>query len=339
MATSGTYNFTVTRNDIIREAMLNTGKIGQTESPTAQETTDCARKLNLLVKQWMGKADFAPGLKMWTRYRGDLILSSSKGIYTLSPTGDNWAVGVTLSLTPNQPNLNETTSTAAAIVGATAIFVSTTAAAGFSVNDFVVFQNASGDISSTTCSAVNLGTGQITVPAITVAMNSGAQVWNYTTKGQSPLELQSVILRDNQENDTPIDYMSLQAYEALPTKVQPGYLSDPTSCYYEPTVISGTPRSGSLYLDVAGAQDVTKQLHIVCLSPIQDFDNPLDNPEYSQEWYRALCWGLTKEICPMFNAVWTKEMGELYNDAVLMAREVNPETTDVYFQPGEQFWA
>ena len=53
MALSGTYAFSVTITDIIREAMLNVGAIGEGEVPTAQEFTDCQRKANMLVKQMM----------------------------------------------------------------------------------------------------------------------------------------------------------------------------------------------------------------------------------------------------------------------------------------------
>ncbi len=52
MALSGTWAFTIVRDEIIREALLNIGAIGEAEIPTAQEVTDCARKLNTLVKQW-----------------------------------------------------------------------------------------------------------------------------------------------------------------------------------------------------------------------------------------------------------------------------------------------
>ena len=51
MSTSGTYTFTVTRDDIIREAMLNIGKLDAYGSIDPQETTDCARKLNMMCKQ------------------------------------------------------------------------------------------------------------------------------------------------------------------------------------------------------------------------------------------------------------------------------------------------
>ena len=331
--TSGNFVYTVTRDTVIRNAMLNIGKLAGTETPTAQETTDCAVFLNMMVRQWMGRQDMANGLKMWSRYRGDLLLSAVKGIYTLSPSGDNWAAGVTLSLNPNQPNLNEGVTTAASAQGATTLTVSTAQAAGFTVNDYVVVQNANNDISSMQCSAVNTGTGVITVPALPVAVLSGAVIWNYTTKGQPPLEIQSAILRDSQENDTPLNYMTLQEYEALPTKCQPGYLSDPTAIYYEPTTtVSGGIRSGVIYLDVAGESDVTKQIHIVALRPLQNFTNPLDVPDFPEDWELPLSLGLSRLIAPMFNAVWTPEMDSNLTQALGIAKETTSETTTMYFQ-------
>lgn len=336
MATSGAYTFTVSRDDVIREAMLNIGKIGDTESPTPTETTDCARKLNMLLKQWMGRLDFAPGLKMWTRYRGDLFLSSSKGIYTLSPSGDNWAAGVAVNIgNLNIPNYNQATLTAAVAANGTVIRIGSVAAAGVTAGDFAVTQLASGDISSNVVQSVNVGAGTVTlVTGITSAANSGALFWNYTTKGQPILEAQSASLRDSQFNDTPLDYMTLQAYEALPTKVQPGYVSDPTSVYLEPQLSSTPLRSATLYLDVAGAQDVTKLIHIVGLRPVQDMVNPGDNFDLPQEWFLPLSFGLGKLICPMFNATWTKELDGNLNDAIALARQSQTaETTEIYFQP------
>src|SRR5450755_2172900 len=97
--------------DIVREMMLNCGAIGESETPTAQEYNDCGRKLNMMVKQWMGKQDFAPGLKMWTRDRGDLFLSYSQYQYQLGPTGDNFATSVSggsFNQTYNQTQLTAT---------------------------------------------------------------------------------------------------------------------------------------------------------------------------------------------------------------------------------------
>jgi|SRR5882762_660488 len=335
MPSSGTYTFTVSRDDVIRSAMLNIGKIGDTESPTPNETTDCARFLNMMVKQWQGRQDFAPGLKMWTRYRGDLFLSSTRGFYTLSSSGDNWAVGVAAPLVTNTPNYNQATLVAAAAANATTLSVGTTAIAGITAADFVVVQLNSGDIYSTTVSTVNSGAGTFTIPAtgLPSAAASGSYVWNYTTKGQPILEVTTAILRDPQNNDTPLDYMTVQSYEMLATKVQPGYLSDPTSIYLEPQLSGTAVRSTTLYTDVAGAQDVTKRIHIVGLRPVQDFVNPTDNPDFPQEWFLPLSLGLSKLIAPMFNALWTREMEDNLNIALGMAKSTTAETTELYFQP------
>ena len=347
MSTSGTYTFTTTRDTIIRNSMLVIGKIGDAESPTINEITDCSNFLNMLMKQWQGRQDFAPGLKMWTRARGDLICSTTQGIYTLSPQGDNWAGGVAKPLSDGWPNYNLATTTATSGSASNTVTIglntftgqSATSITGYTVGDFIVVQLVSGDIFSSTVASFSPTTGVITMtsnlPAIPNQPNSvgiGAMVWNYTTKQQPPLDIQTCVLRDSLQNDTPINYMTLPVYEALPTKIQPQFTSDPTSIYYEPQLTSGALRSGTLYLDVAGVQDVTKVLHIVGLRPVQDCTNPNDNVDFPQEWLRALTFGLAKDIAPMFNAPWSKEMEDNYNNSLALAKETTPETTQMYFQ-------
>jgi hypothetical protein len=169
---------------------------------------------------------------------------------------------------------------------------------------------------------------------LTGAALANAYVFNYTTKAQRPLAIVTCILRDINNNDTPMNVMTLQDYEILPTKTMASFQSDPTAYYYESHFVTGTSNQGpgQLYLDVGGAQDVTKHLHIVYMRPIMDFNNPGDNPEYPQQWYRALCWGLAREISGMFDAVWTQDMDLNYREAVAMAREADSETTSMYFQ-------
>ena len=332
MATSGTYTFTVTRDDIIREAMLNIGKLDVYGQIDPSETADCARKLNMLVKTWMGRLDYAPGLKMWTRQRGDLFLSSTKYQYNLGPTGDNWAGGC--AALPGQNYGTDQLVTGAAAAAVT-LFTGVGSTGNFTVGDYCVVELDSGDIFTTTITAVNSGAGSITIAAgLPSSASSGNYIYNYTNKAQRPLEIVTAILRDSNQNDTPLDYMTLQTYEALPTKTSSAYVSDPTAIYYEPQIGNNGPSgaNGALYIDCGGAQDVTKQIHIVYLRPVQDFNSPLDNPEYPQEWYSALCWGLAKQIAPMFNATWSQICEANYLEAVTFARHSNTETSDVYFQ-------
>jgi hypothetical protein len=324
MSTSGTYAFTVTRDDIIREAMLNIGKLDAYGTIDAQETTDCSRKLNMLVKQWMGRYDFAPGLKIWTRQRADLFLSSTKYRYNLGPSGDNWAAGVT-----KVSGANYATQTLASSAAAAATTLTFTSSANFTVGDYVVVQLNSGDTFSTTVASISSPSITLTT-GLPSAANAGVYVWNYTTKGQRPLEIVTAVLRDTSASDSPLDFMTVQTYEQLPTKTSSSYVGDPTAIYYEAQLTNG-----NLYIDTGGAQDVTKVIHIVYLRPIQDFNAALDNPEYPAEWFNALCWGLSKQICPMFSAVWTPEMDANYTEALAYAREANPDTTEIYFQSNQ----
>lgn len=336
MGLSNSFSFTVTQTDIVRESMLNIGAIGEAEVPTAQEFTDCGRKLNMMVKQWQGSQDFAPGLKMWERARGDLFLSSSKGIYQLGPTGDNFAASVATSNDPSVTyQTNQLSQTAAA--GATALSFSSVS--NFTLGDFVVVQLDSGDIFSTTVGAVNTGPKTITLGnsnTLPSQASASAYVWNYSQKGQRPLGIVTCVLRDSSNNDIPMNVMTLQDYELLPTKTSPQYLQDPTAWYYESQIGSqlNTPiitGPGMIYLDCGGAQDVTKHLHMVWVRPIMDFVNPGDNPEYPQQWYRALCWGLSREICAMFDAEWTRDMDANLTESLAMARQADVDTTSLYF--------
>lgn len=346
MALSNSYSFTVSATDIINEAMLNCGAIGEGETPTAQEYSDCLRKLNMMVKQWCGKQDFAPGLKMWTRQRGDLFLSSSQGVYQLGPTGDNWAGGVATSANSTVlSNFNTNQLTATAASGTSTLTVGTGQIANFTLGDFLVVELDSGDIFSSSVGSINAGAGTLTLGNSQVMpsqASSNAYVWNYSQKAQRPLAIETVVLRDSANNDIPLNRMTLEDYELLPTKTSPQYLQDPTAFYYESQIGSGllTPVNtggGNLYLDCGGAQDVTKHLHIVYLRAVMDLVNYSDNPEYPQQWYRALCWGLTREICPMFDAEYTEDIKENLLESLGMARQGDPETTTLYFEANAEY--
>lgn len=340
MALSNSFSFTVTATDVIREAMLNIGAIGEAEVPTAQEFIDCQRKLNMLIKQWMGTQDFAPGLKMWTRQRGDLFLSSSQGSYQLGPTGDNWAGGCAALPNANfgQQQLSGNTASGSAV-----LTFGVGKVGNFTNGDFVVVQVSSGDIFSSTVASINSGAGTVTMNAVLptgVTAGANSYVWNYTIKAQRPLAIVTAVLRDSQNNDIPLNVMTLQDYEYLPTKAMPTYLGDPTAWYYEsqigsdqysPVITGG----GRFYTDVGGAQDVTKRIHCVYLRPVMDIVNPGDNFEYPQQWYRALAWGLSREIVSMFDAEWDSSSDLNYREAVAMARQADVETTSLHFQQFE----
>lgn len=327
-STSGSYTFSVTRDDIIRTMMLDLGALGEGENPTPAEISDSARKLNMLAKQWMGNTDFAPGLKVWTRKRADLFLQTNQFVYQVGQTGiDHW-VESTTGLTYPQ-SYGQTTLTANAAIAATVLQVASTSQ--FNILDYIGIQIGQG-IFWSTITAIGVGTVTIPAPGLTAAALANAYVWNYTKKGIRPLTLITASLRDIYANDTDLRMIkTVETYEALPTKTAPTSVGDPTAVFYESHFKNQAP-NGRLYLDVGCPQDVTKHLHCVYLSPVEDFVNPGDAPDYPQQWYRPLVLGLGRECAGMLDCAWTPELEANLQDSLAIARQADPENTDVFFQ-------
>lgn len=328
-STSGSYTFSVTRDDIIVAAMLDIGALAEGEYPTSQEFTDCAFRLNMLVKQWMGDTDFAPGMKVWTRKRADLFLDTTLYTYRLGQTGDNWVDSTTGLQYPNA--FGQTTLTANAAIAATVLPVATTAT--LNVNDFIGILLGTGNWYWTTVASFNSVAGTVTIPApgLPSAASSTTFVVNYTNKGIRPVKLITAVLRDQYWNDTPLSTMTVERYESLPTKAMPTNSGDPTSLLYESQWSPSAP-NGRIYLDVGSPQDVTKRIHCTYLAPVQDFLNPGDAPDYPQQWYLPLVLQLGKLISGMFDCDWPQTNEELLREALAIARQADPKVTDAYFE-------
>lgn len=314
MATSGVYSFGVTRDDVIRQAMLNIGKLDPFETPDSQQTSDFGFVLNMMCKQWMGKADFAPGLKVWTRKRGYLFLSTNAGAYTVGPGAVGWTNAFV-----------NTTSAVAAGAGSVSLTLSSLSGVVSGYNLGII--QTDGSLFWTTISAL---VGSVaTVGALPVGAAAGAQVYVYATAAQQPILIEAVVLRDSYNSDTPMNIMgSTQDYDFLPSKAQLTNQSDPSAIYYEFQL-----GNSNLYIDVGTAQDLTKYLVITYQEPVQDFTTSLDAPYYPQEWYLALCWGLSKLICPQCNRIWTPLMEENFKSALAIAGRKDPEISSLYFIP------
>lgn len=317
MATSGTYSFSVSRDDIIRQALLNIKRLDPHESPTATETADCSRVLNMMCKQWMGKSDFAPGLKVWSRKRGYMLLSNT-GVYTIGVAQSGWTNALA-------------TITKLSVSGAAAApTVTPTSVVGMAAAYNIAIALASGAMFYTTIVSVLSGVVTLTAP-LPSAASAGAAVYCYQSTAQNPTALETALLRDGDYSDTPLRLMTVQTYDQLPNKADPYNIGDPTALLYEEGVSTTAIR-----LDVGRAQDLSKYLVLTYMEPVQDFVNPLDTPYYPQQWYLALCWGLSEQVSPMFGANWTDKMENLKNIALQIARNHSAENTEIYFQPGAE---
>ena len=315
MSTSGTITYATSRTKIIGLAMKSIGALPGNGTPDANEAVDVGDFLNMMLKGWQARADFAPGLKLWKRRRADLYFEEDTNSFSLGPSGGHWT----------ETSYSRTLTAAAAASASTITASITNATSG----DYIGVELSNGDIHWTTINGAPSGSTITLTAVLPSAASLGAYVFNYTTKGPRPDNLETVVLRDTDGNDSPVGFMTLQEYMAIPDKANTTSSGDPSAVYYEPQLTNGV-----LYLDVAGVADVTKKLHTVWLEPIEDMTAAADELDMPQVWYLPVVLGLAKLIAPMFGAVWTQEMETNYTMALVGARSAYPETSVAHFEPG-----
>lgn len=314
MPTSGSVDFSVTRNDLILAALRAAKIIAKDQTPDANHITTGAEALNMIVKQWQGRADFGANLKVWSRKTAYLFLQSGQSVYSLGPSGDHWA-----------SSYSSTTVSAAEAGGQTIISVVSTT--GMTAADQIGIELDSGSLHWTTIVSTGAGPTVTITSALPSAAGAGRRVFWYTTTARRPLNLLTAVLRDTNTIDQPLPVdRAREDYEALGDKTSDG---DPVWLAYEATLTNGT-----LYLS-SEPSDVTKVIRIVFLGSIEDFDAIADTPDYPQEWFRPLkfqlaidLWGeYKKEELPL----WLKMQRD---ESLSIAQNTDPETSDAYFQPG-----
>jgi len=82
MATSGTYSFTVTRDDIINAALRTLSVLDQASTANATDLVNCGQALNLLMKQWADN-----GAPLWAIQWIQVPLVAGTSSYTIGPSG------------------------------------------------------------------------------------------------------------------------------------------------------------------------------------------------------------------------------------------------------------
>ena len=317
MTTSGSYGFSINRDQIVRKALLDLKKIDGIDPIDPTVMSDCVFNLNLLVKQWQGRADFAPGLKVWTRKTGHLFLRAFTGQYNINSALAGWT----------NDDYDQTYTTTATAAAGTAVYVQSLS--GVVVGDKVGIALDTGDLFWSTVDSLGTLIINLSTP-LPSSSAAGNIVFSYTNTPIQPLLVETATLRDQYYTDTPLNLLQRRDYDFLPNKVSPNNYGDPTAILYENGLTTG-----NLFTDIAGSNDVSKHIVLTYMETIQDFVNNTDTPYYPQEWYLPLCWGLAKQCAPMFNAKWTPEMESNYNDALGIAKHKDPEIETRYFQCGE----
>ena len=321
MPTSGSWNYSVTASDIITAALEDLGVLQSGGTVDSSDMTVALRTLNLLVKQWQGRSDKFPGLKVWTRQRVVMFLVPAQSRFLIGPAS-----------TDDRASANSLATVLGAAKAADATSVSLASTAGMSAADIIGFLTDAGTLGwSTIGTVVNSTSVAIGTNTISAAA-SGKVVYSYTSKAQRFVDIEAASLRDNSTAGNPIDspldvYTEVADYESLPQKQAVG---DPTAILVEPqrlnTAVTLDSASSNLY----------RTLRLTVIYPAEDYDTSADDIAYPQEYYAALEWELARRLAPKFEVEWTAAMKENWQIAVQEGINLNPDNTSVHFQPGRE---
>lgn len=283
MTTSGSTNFNLNANQIVRASLRKIGAISAGETPDNQTVQDCMDQLNMLVK-----ALNATGLHIWTETEATLFLQPYQIAYTLGGDTDDHAT----------EDFTQTTLTASASDGATSITVES--ADGFGDGFWVGVVVDDGTISWSRQSGAAFGTTITLATALSDSATSGSAVYVYEEDIGRPLRVVSG--RRYFFSGSPSTGISTQMmafaridYRNQPNKETPGTI---TQYFYDPR--GGANTQGIMYVWPA-PPDVTNAMKFTWWRPVQDFDAAADTPDLPQEWLDALVWNLAYKMAPEYD--------------------------------------
>lgn len=263
MAISSSYNFSTSRDEIIKGALRVLGVIGEGDTPSTDQYTTGAEALNMMVKAWM-----SDGLPIWIIKEVWVELAQGKSTYTIG--GVSSSGKATTSASGNFPqdvyqgwfrNRDAVTTAWAALTSkTTSNTVYPTTENGFYYNCTTAGTTAASEPTWPTVSGSTVTDGTVVWTAVT---------WN--------------------KSDVPATPLSEQEYNILGNKSASG---QPVQYFYKKLRTTGE----LTVFPVPGSAEVGKRFYILAQTPFSDFDSSSDEADFPQEFYRALKFGLANEL-------------------------------------------
>lgn len=309
MSTSGSTDFSLTRDDIIQAAALETGDIAEGETLGADTISTYGLRLNSWVKSLM-----ANGAKLWAMRQATLFLAAGTAQYALGATGTHCT----------NTYVRTTLSTAEAL-GSTSLGL--TAFAGMAASDNIGIVLDDGTIHWTTISGAPGAATTIAV-GLASAASAGNAVFTYTTRIGRPqrIDTESAYWRSSAGQDTPVMVVSRAEYAQLANKSSTGKV---VQAYYDPHLVNG-----QLYLWPA-PDSATDVLQFWYERVLEDFDTGADEPDFAIEWGEALILGLAAKMARSAGMSLPErvELQAQADRALAIAEGYDRENVSVFFQP------
>jgi hypothetical protein len=291
VTTSGSRNFTVSRSQIIEEAVANIGVLDPGNTLSAEETARASVRLNLMIKGWMAR-----GANLWRREELILFLQPDQQSYSFIGS-DHFA---------KAEDVVETTLASSVSAGSFTATVDSTS--GMTVGDWVGVKLDDGSIFWFGLFSI-AGPVLESLVAFPSSASSGAKVYSYPTLASqglentalNPIKIAFAYRRDYAGNDVTVRLIGREEYSALNRKSSSGPVTQ--ICHDRQLV------SKILVWPVKGTD--TDKLVLIVDRIIEDFDTVADTPDFPVEWLNALMWGLSAELAntyglPISERQWLK---------------------------------
>lgn len=156
--------------------------------------------------------------------------------------------------------------------------------------------------------------GEYTLP-LTLSTQSYNIGIGQTVNIAKPLKITQAILHDTQTKvDIPMRIITRDEYLRLGNKTTTG---QPIQIYYDPQRDHGV-----LYVyPPANSSAVSyKQIKFTYQKPFEDFDASTDNPDFPQEWYEALKYGLASRLAGEYG-ISMDDRRQLMQEAILIKND------------------
>lgn len=275
MARSGSYNYSLDRDQIIKLAMQRANIININQTARGADHAYAVDIFQGMIKLWQ-----AEGIQLWNRRQATLFTAYQDEQYSISNTGDHCT----------NSYLN-TTLSAAAASGATSFTV--TSATGMAASDNIGIELDGKSRQWTTISSIAATT--ITVAtALTGAAASGNTVVTYTSKiSDRPLRILNArsIDLNNSKNSIPMELIGYDEYFNIPIKTTDGRQ---LNYYYDKLLDAGV-----LYL-FPRPDDVDILVDFTYHEALEDVDSSTNNVDFPTEWTLPIIACLSAELALAF---------------------------------------
>jgi len=273
MATSGSVDFSLDRDELIKDALIDIGAVAQEDPVSASINAHASRLLNMMLKAWQ-----ADGLHLWKIRPFTILTENGKSMYTLSATGDQASL-----------SMNDTTVATAGVASDTSLDVATTT--GMTAGDIICVELDDDTLHKDTIASVTDSDTVVLTTGIASASAVGNRVYWYTTKINRPLDIDMVTITDGSDFSRPVRIISRDEYRNLTNKQAAGEI---VQVYFDPQ-----RTSSNLYVYNV-PNTVNKVIDLVGYFPIEDMDSAANDFDIPQEWHLAVKTNLAVLLAPSY---------------------------------------